>query len=618
MREGRRIHYHEESAIRHEDRGVFLRELVWSRRMLVYGDRAHRTTLGEKFAALRLQLLNLKNVPLGIERHAALAGAFISAAELAQGVADAEFERLGVDTNCSAERQLMGLLSAVAIGLQRSWETRFAAETEVNAMVRGLDAFVEDHGPHLQITCKVAEGYAHYAVYPESYLAAGKELASNVLCIGIRSIGLGLSVLASTGANAVRSSVSVRPIGHPFARVLALSPEFSRELLAHMGPFAIVDEGPGLSGSSFGAVADYLEDEGSAADRIHFVPSHRNAPGPQASQRHRARWEKARCHLVDFDDLALRAVDPRHHLAGWVDDVTGPAELPLKDFSGGGWREQASFAGEPWPPSITAQERRKFLLTSSRGRYLLKFCGLGVYGEQKLKRARALSEAGFTPAPLAFRHGFLVEPWLAFTTGVPVGFDRQRLVRRLASYLGFRARHFSAAEGSGAPLTLLHEMARVNVREALDPPWGAALDRWMGRLTELQRSSSPVEVDGRLHRWEWLLRDDGALIKTDALDHHAGHDLVGCQDIAWDVAGAIAEFDLADAEAAELRDRLTHEGDAVVNPALIEFLRPCYLAFQLGLWCNAEAGVDYPESLRIRARVESLRRQLRTFLTATS
>ena len=33
-------------------------------------------------------------------------------------------------------------------------------------------------------------------------------------------------------------------------------------------------------------------------------------------------------------------------------------------------------------------------------------------------------------------------------------------------------------------------------------------------------------------------------MKTDALDHAFGHDLVGCQDIAWDLAGAAVEFDL--------------------------------------------------------------------------
>jgi hypothetical protein len=38
---------------------------------------------------------------------------------------------------------------------------------------------------------------------------------------------------------------------------------------------------------------------------------------------------------------------------------------------------------------------------------------------------------------------------------------------------------------------------------------------------------------------EEATRDLDRLLKTDALDYHAGHDPIGCQDIAWDIAGAI-------------------------------------------------------------------------------
>ncbi len=54
----------------------------------------------------------------------------------------------------------------------------------------------------------------------------------------------------------------------------------------------------------------------------------------------------------------------------------------------------------------------------------------------------------------------------------------------------------------------------------------------------------PVAIDGKLHAWEWLVRLDGALIKSDAYDHHASHDLVGCQDTAWDIVGAAVELEL--------------------------------------------------------------------------
>jgi len=46
-----------------------------------------------------------------------------------------------------------------------------------------------------------------------------------------------------------------------------------------------------------------------------------------------------------------------------------------------------------------------------------------------------------------------------------------------------------------------------------------------------------------MHAWEWVVVD-GTFVKTDAVDHHAAHDLVGCQDLAWDIAGASHELGL--------------------------------------------------------------------------
>jgi hypothetical protein len=102
-----------------------------------------------------------------------------------------------------------------------------------------------------------------------------------------------------------------------------------------------------------------------------------------------------------------------------------------------------------------------------------------------------------------------------------------------------------------------------------------------GRLAALEREVRPVDVDGRLHLWEWLRVGD-RLVKTDALDHAAGHDLVGPQDIAWDVAGAAVELGL---DAGRLVDAMP----AATRPSaeLVAFLRVAYLGFQLGLWTFA-------------------------------
>ena len=74
---------------------------------------------------------------------------------------------------------------------------------------------------------------------------------------------------------------------------------------------------------------------------------------------------------------------------------------------------------------------------------------------------------------------------------------------------------------------------------------------------------------------------DGVFLKTDAVDHHAAHDLVGCQDVAWDVAGACVELSLSKDEELTLVGHLLGAG-VRLDEDLLQFLKPCYLAFQLG------------------------------------
>jgi hypothetical protein len=74
----------------------------------------------------------------------------------------------------------------------------------------------------------------------------------------------------------------------------------------------------------------------------------------------------------------------------------------------------------------------------------------------------------------------------------------------------------------------------------------------------------------------------GALIKTDALDHHQAHDLVGCQDLAWDVAGAIVEFDLGQSEIEQFIAATQEWARRDIDDNLLEFYRAAYLAFRLG------------------------------------
>ena len=490
--------------------------------MLVYGDQREMADPSVRLTTIEGDLALVASMPAGLERHAKLVGALIEAGRLLQGAADA-----GLD--CKPLKQLVHALAEAVV---QSVDSGFRALGEMPP-VPAIDV----PGP---LELRVPEGYAFYALYPEAYVAAARKLnlAAPPRVIGIRSIGtsLGAVVAAALGAP---PALSVRPFGDPFARQVAL-PASEIELNAH---YVIVDEGPGLSGSSFGAVADALEAQGVSPDRIAFLPSHGGEPGAKASKRHRARWSTAQRVTAEFDPQFL------------IERFGA-----LEPFSRGG----------PW-------ERLKFHAQDDEGRLLLKFAGLGAIGERKLEMARALHAQGFTPEPLALVHGFLVERW--HEDALPLGRD-DRPVAEIGHYIGTRARMFPAADGSGAGLRELLAMCRRNLSLAIGEAAARAIERWAARLDGLRLQ--PVRTDNKVGREEWLRLPGGALLKTDAVDHHCGHDLIGCQDMAWDIAGAIVEFGLGDEETRRLVDAAAFASGRAPSPALIHFCRIAYCCFRLG------------------------------------
>ena len=131
-------------------------------------------------------------------------------------------------------------------------------------------------------------------------------------------------------------------------------------------------------------------------------------------------------------------------------------------------------------------------------------------------------------------------------------------------------------------------------------------------MGELQARSRPIRIDGRCDPHEWIRTGEGHLIKTDALDHHAGHDLIGCQDLAWDAAGFICEFELGGGLADHFLGLLDRAAPRPVERTLLAFLTPCYLAFRLGAaTLAAEALHHWPaEADRNRRAAERYGQQL--------
>jgi hypothetical protein len=520
--------------------------------MLVYGDQTRELDPRELLAELARPAVG----------HSALVGRFIVASELLAGLADAAFT--GRDARTPLTDAAMRACMGFARQIEQSWRGVAVEPVSLNELA--------GHRLPDSITCKRAEGYAYYALYPEMYLDAARcapEVDRRV--IGIRTIGAGLAALVAVVTGAPLPA-TVRPHGDPYRREVTVAPELIAEWIGGE-TVAIVDEGPGLSGSSFGCVADLLEDHEVRA--IEAYPGHGGDVGPMAQPRHRDRWRRMPRRHADFD------VSIRPRLVRGIAELVGRV-IGVEDLSGGAWRALRYSSEEDWPASVTHQERRKLLVHTGLGSYLARFVGLGSHGERALLRAQALHTAGFTPEPMGLVHGFLVERWQDLVRPL-ASFDRSLLVERVGEYLAFRRSAFR--EGTGADIEQLRAMARKNA--GVDVP---------------RPSSAPrrVEIDGRLHAHEWLVTPRG-LLKADAYDHCCAHDLVGCQDIAWDVAGAIAELSLDPAEEA----RLVAVCD--VDREQLAFAKPCYAAFQLGRHALAIESSPPAEQARLQLEVDRYR-----------
>ncbi|HSB75784.1 MAG TPA: hypothetical protein VLC12_09050 [Terriglobales bacterium] len=431
-----------------------------------------------------------------------------------------------------------------------------------------------------QLTVATPEGFAYYALHPLQYseLAGALPLGSaHAAVVGIRSIGSTLSAVVAAALRrrgVAAERITVRPQGHPFNRETRFHAEAQRWISAQRArraEFLVVDEGPGLSGSSFLSVGDALLQAGVPRNSIAFLCAAQPDPSRLRARDAARRWPQFRSY----------ALLPQPFL---------PAASSA-NLGGGLWRRHLFDAACNWPGSWVSMERAKFL--SHDGRTIFKFEGLGHFGAQVAERARALAHAGFAPASEDAGEGYL-----AYTreSGLPA--TRMELcpalLDRLAHYCAFRAAEFRQPVSTSAELA---EMAAWNLHEEFGVPCDPTA---AGLEVEV-----PVHADGRMQPHEWLLTDRG-LLKTDGASHGDDHFFPGPADIAWDLAGAIVEWELgADAAARLLRRYGELSGDRA-QPRLPAWLR-AYTAFRLG-YCKMAA-----ESLSGTAEEERLLRDFRRY-----
>jgi hypothetical protein len=414
-----------------------------------------------------------------------------------------------------------------------------------------------------ELEISTAEGFAYYALHPLAFAEVWNLLGTlpqQLVVIGIRSIGTTLSAVAAAaarkhGASTVRTTV--RPSGHPYNRQTSFSRDqmqLVKDGLRRNAGFLIVDEGPGLSGSSFLSVAEALVSAGVSTANIVLVCSHQ----------------------PDLDALCAEDAPRRARGFRWV---AAPAmQQSVRDdgatFIGGGeWRRWLISDETLWPAAWTNFERPKYLVDSGNGdKTLIKFLGLGPYGEQVRVREEQIAAAKFAPLPRRENGGFAAYPWIF---GRPLcSADLSRAVtERLAAYCAFRASAFAASLDN---LRALEFMAQHNAREpgAANPGISLRLER-------------PVVADGQMHPHEWMMTANGEILKTDSGIHGDDHFFPGITDIAWDLAGAMIEWHMNPAQCQaflEAYERLS--GDSPV--ARIKGFLHAYSAFRCA-WCAMAA-----------------------------
>lgn len=343
--------------------------------------------------------------------------------------------------------------------------------------------------PDAETEVRIPEGFAWYGLYPDSHAATAARWArahpgASVAVIGLRSIGTALSAVVAAALRRegvrIEGRWTVRPKGHPFAR------EAEIELAIHGDCRAIiVDEGPGLSGSSMASVAEAVEAKGFASGRIVFFPGHGQGPGNRGGGREAGWWTPGRC---------------------WV----SPAPPHPRQAAEWNWVFGGFAAATP---------------------------DLATLAEVKRSRQVRLAAEGLAlPSPAA-EHG-----WIALSgrgAALALADLSPELMRgTLAPYLARAA----LAEEDGT--TLPDASGRISAALAA---CGAGWAGMAGRVAAACRHL-PLAGDGRMGPGEWLRLADGRVLKRNAMGSDCDHGWAGAQSMLWDVAGTMVEWKMRDEE----------------------------------------------------------------------
>ena len=575
--------------------------------MIVYGDPSYSATLCkgmlslcERISRLHSETLpeqmpsNPQRQPPYIEIIDALRTLLIEAGQWEQAVMDA----LSEDAT-EFKRNLQMFAEKTASVFDAACHASSASEwREINAKLSALLPLLDAEDALLKtlVTVKLPEGFAFYTLYPERYALAaqqwteGKTAENGVIVVGVRSIGTTLSALAAQSLRRLgwqMQRVTVRPTGHPLSRQVSLPADVS----ANVAWGLIVDEGPGISGSSMAAAAEALTVAGMPRDRISFLASHEGEPSEPPNESVRRRWADTPRYSVPLEAAFWQGLSLTETLAAQTERLcpnSGKA-VWIESAGGGLWRKWLYANVEQWTAASVPFEATKYRCWLENGDSVLwKFAGLAVTqtGSQvdnAWVRMRRLAEQGWTVAPLGTTLGFVAIPWVEGTPLTSHNTDTDTL-RHIGKYLALSVGSSLDADAQKEALERLSHLLYWNTWEALGEAAAEQTKAWTAKAAaQLDGKSLPSYGDGRLAPHEWLRTAEGRILKTDCAGHDQDHTIVGRQIQAWDVVGALVEWRLSAANALPLLAAYTEAGGRVPSTDVLRFYQMAYAAFRVGM-----------------------------------
>jgi len=421
----------------------------------------------------------------------------------------------------------------------------------------------------LQRRMRIPEGFrcqdlSHYDVVTlaNRYAAdARPSVDKPLLVIGPRTAGAYFAPLAAAALRTIHklnaSWISVRPKNGLSAAERAAIRYGAR----NGGSFLVIDDHPN-SGLTLSLLLGKLQQLGAKPDRIAAaIPGHPVNPGwtlPEAEAR--------------GIRMTILAPEDRYKVkllaSGWVAEVLGEPVRESPETAAINRRFEAG-CGDGF------QVRLKRLVdVPGSGRVLAKSVGWGWLGYHAFIAAERLE--GFVPASLTLREGFLFSDWIEGEpdlkpSGAACGFYIGRRANTLAlkheprfghpelGWCGWNDLTVTLRKAYGRYLGRIKQPAIVRQLRALQPP-------------------KPALLDGQMRPGDWV-RSNGRFYKTDFEHHNFGGGELDLTDPAWDLASAIFEFGMSEAEEADLLEAYELESrDSAVEKRLPLYQILCAVA----------------------------------------